>query len=86
MISSMSIPVTVSLTEDDVRFLDEVVAPRAGSRSAAVARAIGLLRRQELTRQYEQALDEEDPDEIALWDRSIRDGLEPTPDVPNATG
>ena len=82
----MRIHVTVSLTEEDVRFLDEVAAPRAGSRSAAVARAIGLLRRQELTRQYERAIDEEDPDEIALWDRSVRDGLEPTPHVTNATG
>ena len=51
--------VSVSLPEDDVRFLDEFAEhQRLGSRSAALQRAIRLLRTAELGAAYEAAFGE----------------------------
>lgn len=61
--------VSVSLSEDDLATLDEEVC-RSGlpGRSAAVHKAIELLRARALEDAYEQAWDEwEDAGEEALW-------------------
>jgi Arc/MetJ-type ribon-helix-helix transcriptional regulator len=69
--------VTVSLPEDDVRFLDEI-SRRLGldSRSAAMQQAIRLLRTSELEVAYALAFEEwaSSPD-AALWDQTSADGM-----------
>lgn len=69
--------VSVSLPDDDVRFLDEFVArSKLDSRSAAVQRAVRLLRTSELETDYEAAFDEwVAGGEAALWDQATGDGL-----------
>lgn len=69
--------VSVSLPGDDVRFLDEYAKEQGlDSRSAALHRAVRLLRTAELGGTYEAAWEEwaaEDaPD---LWDSTAGDGL-----------
>lgn len=65
---------SVSLTDADVRFLDEYAAQHGASRSAAVARAVALLRASQLTAEYVVAFDEwSDADP---WDRTTADGLD----------
>ncbi|MGC5629856.1 ribbon-helix-helix domain-containing protein [Georgenia sp. Z1344] len=69
--------VSVSIPDDDVRFLDEYAA-RAGlsSRSAALQRAVRSLRAQELRPEYAAAFDQWDAsDESEAWDRATTDGL-----------
>ncbi len=69
--------VSVSLPGDDVRFLDEYAKDRGlGSRSAAVHRAVRLLRTAELAAAYEHAWDQwtEDVDAEA-WESAVGDGL-----------
>jgi Arc/MetJ-type ribon-helix-helix transcriptional regulator len=69
--------VSISLPDDDVRFLDEFAARRKlDSRSAAVQRAVRLLRTSELETAYEAAFDEwVAGGDAALWDRTTADGL-----------
>jgi Arc/MetJ-type ribon-helix-helix transcriptional regulator len=69
--------VSVSLPEDDVRFLDEYADERGlDSRSAALQRAVRLLRSAELGAAYEAAWEEWVAGEDApLWDRTTADGL-----------
>ncbi len=70
--------VSVSLPAEDVAFLDTYVrAQSIESRSAAVHKAVGLLRASELGDAYEDAFgswqhDEED----RAWDAASADGLE----------
>ena len=68
---------SVSLPEEDVATLDEFAAA-AGlpSRSAAVQRAIGLLRLQDLEREYEAAWVEwtSTADDL-VWDATSADGV-----------
>jgi Arc/MetJ-type ribon-helix-helix transcriptional regulator len=68
---------SVSLPEDDVRFLDGYARERgAGSRSAAVHDAVGLLRAAGLEVQYEAAFEEwEVADDAGLWDQTTGDGI-----------
>jgi Arc/MetJ-type ribon-helix-helix transcriptional regulator len=71
--------VSVSLPEEDVRFLDEYSRELGlESRSAAVHRAVRLLRAADLGRAYEGAWDEwfgtADAD---AWDLTSGDGLAP---------
>ena len=69
--------VSVSIPEDDVAFLDDYVRNRrAPSRSAALQRAIRLLRAAELSDDYAAAFDEwaADADNDG-WDTTIGDGL-----------
>lgn len=70
--------VSVSLPDDDVAFLDRY-AERSGmgSRSAAVQRAVDLLRAEELGPAYADAWGTWAEDEAAVWDATIADGLEP---------
>lgn len=69
--------VSVSLPDEDVEFLDEYAASQGiGSRSAAVQRAVRLLRSSELGPAYEDAwrtwADGEDAD---VWESVAGDGL-----------
>jgi Arc/MetJ-type ribon-helix-helix transcriptional regulator len=68
---------SVSLSEEDVATLDEY-AKAAGlrSRSAAVQRAIRLLRQQDLDEAYAAAWQEwQASGEQALWEGTVADGL-----------
>jgi hypothetical protein len=69
--------VSVSLLEDDLKFLD-AYARAAGlrSRSAAVHVAIDVLRRHELAASYELAWqDWEDSGEAQAWEAVTADGV-----------
>jgi Arc/MetJ-type ribon-helix-helix transcriptional regulator len=69
--------VSVSLPGDDVRFLDEYAKDRGlDSRSAAVHRAVRLLRTAELAAAYEHAWAQwaEDGD-AETWESAVGDGL-----------
>jgi Arc/MetJ-type ribon-helix-helix transcriptional regulator len=71
------VKLSVSLPEEDVATLDDFAAA-AGlrSRSAAVQRAIGLLRRQDLEREYEAAWDEwSQAGDDDAWSATAGDGL-----------
>lgn len=69
--------VSVSLPDEDVQFLDEYTkAYGVGSRSAAVQKAIRLLRASGLGAAYEEAWsDWETSDESGAWDSALADGL-----------
>lgn len=69
--------VSVSLSDDDVAFLDEFAATGgAPSRSAAVQRAIALLRAVRLEDAYAEAWsDWESEDGAEAWDGTAPDGL-----------
>ncbi|WGW12229.1 ribbon-helix-helix domain-containing protein [Saxibacter everestensis] len=68
---------SVSLSEEDVATLDEYArATGLNSRSAAVQRAIRLLRFPDLEKDYAAAWDAwESSGENALWDVTSSDGL-----------
>ncbi len=66
---------SVSIPEEDVEFLDEYTATHGvPSRSAALQRAIRLLRASELAESYAAAFAEwdEDPDAV-IWDATAAD-------------
>jgi Arc/MetJ-type ribon-helix-helix transcriptional regulator len=67
----------VSLPEDDVEYLDAYARERGlASRSAAVHKAVRLLRASELGEAYEQAWNDWDASEDAeLWNNVTADGL-----------
>lgn len=72
------VKVSVSLSGEDVEFLD-TYAQKQGldSRSAAVHRAVRLLRASELAVSYEGAWQEWSAgDEAELWNSTTSDGLE----------
>lgn len=66
---------SVSLPEDDVAFLDDYANQQSlDSRSAAVQRAISLLRASELGDAYEEAWDEWfSSGEAGVWERTAGD-------------
>lgn len=68
---------SVSLPDDDVAYLDEYArAQRLGSRSAALHKAVRLLRASELGGAYEEAWTEwAGSDDDRLWDAVVDDGL-----------
>jgi Arc/MetJ-type ribon-helix-helix transcriptional regulator len=68
---------SVSLPDEDVEFLDQYATARGiASRSAAVHRAVRLLRATELGSAYEEAWsDWADSGENDLWDVTVDDGL-----------
>jgi Arc/MetJ-type ribon-helix-helix transcriptional regulator len=68
--------VSVSLPDEDVRFLDEYAhANGHPSRSAALQAAVRLLRASELAGAYEAAWDEwESSGESEAWDVTVADG------------
>lgn len=69
--------VSVSLPEEDVEFLDRyAVSQGIGSRSAAVHKAVRLLRGSQLGPAYEDAWAEwADATDAVLWEGTINDGL-----------
>lgn len=69
--------VSVSLPEADVDYLDDYARSQGlDSRSAAVQKAVRLLRASELGAAYEDAWsDWSDSDDAALWDAATTDGL-----------
>lgn len=70
--------VSVSLPGEDVRFLDEYAEEQGlESRSAALHRAVRLLRTAELGGTYEAAWNEwkVDGDADDLWDSTVGDGV-----------
>ena len=68
--------VSVSLPGEDVQFLD-VYAKEQGldSRSAALHRAVRLLRTAELAGTYEAAWEEWARDDATVWESTAGDGL-----------
>jgi Arc/MetJ-type ribon-helix-helix transcriptional regulator len=68
---------SVSLPDDDVEYLDEYArVQRLGSRSAALHKAVRLLRASELGSAYEDAWTEwAESDDDHLWDAVVDDGL-----------
>jgi Arc/MetJ-type ribon-helix-helix transcriptional regulator len=73
---------SVSIPDDDVRFLDEYAREQGlDSRSAAVHRAVRLLRTAELGAAYESAWDEWAGCEADAWEATAADGV-----APDATG
>jgi Arc/MetJ-type ribon-helix-helix transcriptional regulator len=69
--------VSVSLPEDDVEFLDSYSrAQGIESRSAALHKAVGLLRATQLADAYEEAWDSwEASDDASAWEAVTADGL-----------
>ena len=69
--------VSVSLADEDVEFLDHYSREhRIGSRSAALARAVRLLRASQLGPAYLEAWREwEESGEAEVWDPTVADGL-----------
>ena len=72
---------SVSLPDEDVEFLDRYAASQGmASRSAAVHKAVRLLRASELGPAYEDAWAEwVDSEEADLWESTISDGLADAP-------
>lgn len=69
--------VSVSLPDDDVAYLDAYArAQGLESRSAALLKAVRLLRASELGAAYEEAwADWAESDDGELWDATVADGL-----------
>jgi Arc/MetJ-type ribon-helix-helix transcriptional regulator len=68
--------VSVSIPDEDVRFLDEYAREQGlDSRSAAVHRAVRLLRTAELAEAYQAAWEEWDSGDATAWDRTAGDGV-----------
>lgn len=68
---------SVSLPDEDVDFLDRYASDQGiGSRSAAVRRAVRLLRASQLGPAYEDAWAEwADSSDAELWESSASDGI-----------
>lgn len=69
---------SVSLPQEDVEFLDTYVKEQgAGSRSAALHKAVGMLRAAQLADAYEDAWASWDSsDDSETWDSALADGLD----------
>ena len=67
---------SVSIPDEDVRFLDEYAREQGlESRSAAVHRAVRLLRTAELAEAYQAAWEEWNSGDATAWDRTAGDGV-----------
>lgn len=64
--------ISVSLPEADVEFLDRFADEHGETRSAALRRAVTVLRHRDLGDQYEAAWDS---DNVEEWDAVAGDGL-----------
>jgi Arc/MetJ-type ribon-helix-helix transcriptional regulator len=69
---------SVSLPDEDIEFLDTYVKDHGtGSRSAALHKAVGLLRAAQLADAYEEAWASWDSSgEAEAWDAAVADGLD----------
>jgi Arc/MetJ-type ribon-helix-helix transcriptional regulator len=71
---------SVSLPDEDIDFIDEYAKEYGiGSRSAAVHRAVSLLRARELGEAYAAAWTDWETSNAELWDAAAGDGLSDTP-------
>ena len=66
----------MSLPDEDVAFLDSYAKRRGDSRSAALHRAIRLLREHGLGADYAEAWQEWEAEDAASWDALAGDGLD----------
>lgn len=67
---------SVSLSEDDIAFLDDYANHRGvASRSAALQEAVALLRAHDLSDAYAEAWAEWEPESQA-WEATVADGLD----------
>ena len=74
MISGMKI--SISLSSQDLEFLDSYSRVHKASRSAVVRRAVGLLRVSELSSDYAAAFDEwADHGHDEAWEATVADGV-----------
>jgi predicted transcriptional regulator len=72
----MTVKLSVSLSDDDLQYLDKIAAEMKGNRSAAIHRLLRVQRELDAEAAYSQAFDEwEGSGENALWDGTARDGL-----------
>ncbi|MDE0188147.1 MAG: ribbon-helix-helix protein, CopG family [bacterium] len=68
--------ISISLSSEDLAFLDSYARVHQASRSAAVRRAVGLLRVSELSSDYAAAFDEwADHGHGEEWDATVADGV-----------
>jgi hypothetical protein len=68
--------ISMSLPEEDVNFLDAYATEKGlPSRSAALHKAVRLLKATGLGAAYESAWAEWADDDQQLWDRTVADGL-----------
>jgi Arc/MetJ-type ribon-helix-helix transcriptional regulator len=68
--------ISVSLPDEDIRWLDEQVLDRHHeSRSAAVHQAIVRLRERDRVEEYRRAWQDSADDDEALWDVTVSDGI-----------
>ena len=68
--------ISVNLSSEDLKFLDSYTRVHQASRSAAVRRAVGLLRVSELSSDYAAAFDEwADHGYNEAWDATVADGV-----------
>jgi len=69
---------SVSLPAEDLEFLDAYVRDHgAGSRSAALHKAVDLLRAEQLAHDYEDAWDSwSSSGDSQAWDAALADGLD----------
>lgn len=68
--------ISISLSREDLEFLDSYSRVHQVSRSAAVRRAVGLLRVSELSSAYADAFDEwADHGHDEAWDATAADGV-----------
>ncbi|MGY6502474.1 MAG: ribbon-helix-helix domain-containing protein [Acidimicrobiales bacterium] len=70
--------VSVSLPDEDVEYLDDYARSQGlGSRSAALQKAVRMLRASELGSAYEEAWAEwVEGDDAELWDSASADGVD----------
>ena len=72
----MSTKISVSLSSEDVEFLDDYAASTGtGSRSRAVREAVRLLRAATLGDDYAAAWDEWSEEHAEAWESAVGDGL-----------
>ena len=68
--------ISLDLSSEDIAFLDSYTRIHKLSRSAAVRRAVGLLRVSELSSDYAAAFDEwADLGHQEAWDATVADGV-----------
>lgn len=68
--------ISISLSDEDVEFLDQYARKSGSSRSAVVHLAVRLLRATQLGDAYAEAWDEwSGSGEAEVWDVTIADGL-----------
>jgi hypothetical protein len=69
------VKLSVSIPDEDVRFIDDYAAEHGvDTRSAVLQKAVSLLRSSELGQAYADAWAEWDEGDAALWESTIADG------------